>query len=210
MKYPWVASAMWFAIVAPMLVAAQEPTDVRAKLVQQLRDLQRERRWQDVVDRTQAVDFNTWPTEQAADALHLRGQAYTFLKQGRVAERDLKMAVKLAPRHELYWFTLADLYANHLRDDAQALATYEQVWTLTGKSNGWLPLSVTIGRARILTDQVKADEALAILNQYDDLSTLPTVWRVKILRAYGHAYAAKGDEAASLAKFREALSLEQP
>ncbi|MBL8828435.1 MAG: hypothetical protein JNM18_15745, partial [Planctomycetaceae bacterium] len=138
------------------------------------------------------------------------GQAHAFLKQGPAAERDLRMAVKLASRHELYWFTLADNYANNLRDNAQALATYEHLWSLTGKSNGWLPISVTLARARILTDQVKTDEALAILNQYDDLTTMAPVWRVRMLRAYGHAYAAQGDEAAALAKFREALALEQP
>jgi hypothetical protein len=34
------------------------------------------------------------------------------------------------------------------------------------------------------------------------------VWRIKILRAYGHAYAAQGKEKESLEKFREALLIE--
>ena len=62
--------------------------------------------------------------------------------------------------------------------------------------------------ARILTNQVKPDSALEVLNQVGDLAGMAPVWRIKMLRAYGHAYAAQGKEEQALAKFREALALE--
>ncbi len=61
---------------------------------------------------------------------------------------------------------------------------------------------------RILTDQVKTDDALAALRPYDDLPSVAPYWRIRLLRAYGHVYAAQGKEQESLAKFREALQLE--
>ena len=59
-----------------------------------------------------------------------------------------------------------------------------------------------------MTDQAKPDEALAVLKQYGDMEGMAPVWKIKMLRAYGHAYAAQGNEKESLAKFREALELE--
>ena len=47
-----------------------------------------------------------------------------------------------------------------------------------------------------------------VLDQYADNKTMAPVWRIKILRAYGHAYAAQGKEKESLEKFREALLIE--
>jgi hypothetical protein len=47
-----------------------------------------------------------------------------------------------------------------------------------------------------------------MLKPYGDLNQLPNPWRIRLLRAYGHIYAAQGKEPESLAKFREALQLE--
>ena len=47
-----------------------------------------------------------------------------------------------------------------------------------------------------------------MLKQYGDMEGMAPVWKIKMLRAYGHAYAAQGNEKESLAKFREALELE--
>jgi tetratricopeptide (TPR) repeat protein len=176
-----------------------------------MRDLTRERKWRELVEQLQDVDYSAWPAEsadQAAEALHLRGQAYSTLKQGRAAEADLKAAVKLAPRRELAWLSLADNYANNLQDDRQALDAYRQVLAITGRGNGWLPISATLATARILTDQVRTEEALETLKPYDGADGVAPIWRIRLLRAYGHVYAAQGKEQESLARFREALELE--
>jgi predicted negative regulator of RcsB-dependent stress response len=62
--------------------------------------------------------------------------------------------------------------------------------------------------ARILVDQVKTDEALETLKPWGDMQTLAGTWRIRMLRTYGHIYAARGEEQKSLASFREALRLE--
>lgn len=173
--------------------------------------LLQERRWKELIEQFATEDFSTWPAElsrQAAESLHLRGQTYSFLKDGSHAETDLKAALKLTPRNETLWLTLADNYTNNLNDDTQALAAYREALAITGKGNGWQPLTATVSIARILTNQVKPDEALALLQTYGNLAGMATSWRVRLLRAYGHAYAAQGKEAESLASFREALQLE--
>jgi tetratricopeptide (TPR) repeat protein len=183
-------------------VADPEPTLAR------MRDLHRERKWGELVEQFQNVDTSLWPAESTAEALHLRGQAYSMLRQGRAAETDLQAAVKLAPRLETAWLNLAENYANNLQDDRQALDAYRRVLAITGRGNGWLPISATLATARILTDQVRTDEALEMLKPYDAAEGVAPIWRIRLLRAYGHIYAAQGKEQESLARFREALDLE--
>jgi len=193
--------------------AADEPVraaDLESTLVR-MRELGRERKWQELIAEFKIVDFAAWPTEsapQAAEALHLRGQAYSQLKQGRPAEVDLKAALKLAPRRDIAWLNLAENYMNNLGDDAQALDAYRRLLALTGRKNGWLPITATLAAARILTDQVRTDEALQELQHYDESDGVAPIWRIRLLRASGHVYAAQGKEQESLAKFREALDLE--
>lgn len=195
----------------PGEIAIQTPEpDPQATLLR-MRGLHKERQWAELIGAFEKVDFAAWPPEladQAAEAMHLRGQAYAFLKKGQPAAADLKAAVKLSPRSSLIWLSLADNSANNLNDDKAALDAYRQVFAITGKSNGWLPISATLSIARILTDQVKTDEALEVLRQYGEMEGMAPVWRIKMLRAYGHVHAAEGNEQESLARFREALELE--
>ncbi|MCX7423076.1 MAG: PmoA family protein [Planctomycetia bacterium] len=176
-----------------------------------MRALHQDRKWKELIEQFGADDFSAWPaaiSNKASEAFHLRGQIYSFLKDGPKAEADLKASLKLDPKNQAFWLTLADNYTNNLKDDEQALAAYRQSFAITGKGNGWQPLTATIAIARLLTDQVKTDEALAVLKQYGDMEGMAPGWRVRMLRAYGHTYAAQGKEKESLAKFREALELE--
>jgi len=176
-----------------------------------MRALHQERKWKELIEQFGAEDFAAWPagaSVKASEALHLRGQIYSFLKDGAKAEADLQAATKLAPSNAAIWLTLGENYVNNLNNDEQALAAYRQAFAITGKGQGWQPLTATVSIARILTSQVKPDEALAVLGQYGDLTGMAPTWRIQLLRAYGHAYAAQGKEKESLAKFREALALE--
>lgn len=174
-----------------------------------MRALQQERKWKELIEQFGTEDFAAWPAKvKAGEALHLRGQIYSFLKDGAKAEADLKAATQLAPNDSAIWLTFGDNYVNNLGDDEQALAAYRRALVITGKGHGWQPLTATVSIARILTSQVKPDEALAVLDQCGDLSSMAPTWRIQLLRAYGHAYAAQGKEKESLAKFREALALE--
>ena len=176
-----------------------------------MRAIYQDRKWKELIEQFATVDFSAWPADisnKASEALHLRGQIYSFLKDGSKAEADLQAALKLAPKNQAFWLTLADNYTNNQNDDEQALAAYRRAFAISGKGNGWQPLTATIAIARLLTDQVKTDEALAVLKQYGEMEGMAPVWKIKMLRAYGHVHAARGDEQESLAKFREALELE--
>ena len=197
--------AMPDALGAEVVIAERE-----AKLVR-LRELAQDRRWGDIVQQFAQDDFAAWPAEsarQASEALTQRGLAYSFLKEGQRAAADLHAATKLDPQNALAWMTLGDNYANNLNDEQQALAAYRQVFAITGTTNGWQSLSTTLSIVRILTDQVQTDEALAALRSYDGLQSVAPYWRIRLLRSYGHVYAAQGKERESLAKFREALQME--
>lgn len=177
-----------------------------------MRVMFQERRWKELLEKFGGEDFAAWPAEslrQAVDALQIRGQTYSFTKDGPRAEADLHAAMKLAPRNPDIAVLLGDNYINNLNDETKAIAAYRQVIEFTGANQmGWQPLTATISLARLFTDQVELDAALEVLKPYGDLSQLPPTWRIKLLRSYGHLYAAQGQEAESLAKFREALSLE--
>jgi tetratricopeptide (TPR) repeat protein len=176
-----------------------------------MKSLHQERRFKELVAQFAREDISAWPAasaSQAAEALHLRGQAYAALKDGKQAEIDLKASLRLAPKDGLVWHALAENYAGNLSDDREALAAYRQVVAVTGRTNGWLPINATLQTARILTDRGETDEALRALETYGDARNLAPIWRIRVLRAYGHVYAARGDEPASLAKFREAIELE--
>ena len=186
---------------------AADPDSVLSRM----RALQQDRRLKDVIEQFGSVNFAAWPAEvsnKASDAFHLRGQTYSFLKEGQKADADLQAALKLNPKNEVFWITLADNYSNNLNDDEHALAAFRQSIAITGKGNGWQPLTATLGIVKLLTDQVKTDEALVVLKQYGDMEGMAPFWRIRMLRAYGHVYAAQGKEQESLAKFREALELE--
>ncbi len=163
-----------------------------------------------LVDRYADVDFGAWPAEFAAEkseALRLRAAAYSVVKKGTHAEADYKAALTLDPKDLSAWIGLADNYLNVVGDGAKAVSAYQKVIELSGKNAGWMPLHATLAIAREAIDRVKPEQALETLKQFDGVPMAP-VWRVKILRMLGHAYATQGNEAESLAKFREALELE--
>jgi tetratricopeptide (TPR) repeat protein len=177
-----------------------------------MRFMFQDRRWKELLEKFGAEDFAAWPAESlrhGVDALQVRGQTYSFAKDGPRAEADLHAAMKLAPRNPDIAVLMGDNYINNLNDEAKAIAAYRQVIEFSGANKmGWQPLTATVSLARLYTDQVKLDAALEVLKPFGDLTQLPFTWRIKLLRSYGHLYAAQGKEAESLAKFREALSLE--
>lgn len=156
-------------------------------------------------------DFSAWPASAAAktvDALQLRGRAYMVVKDGPRSEADFKQALKIAPKNASTWLSFGENYFRNLDSDLKALAAFDEVRKITGESKGWERLTATLFSVQLLVDDLKTDEALALLQPFGDLRDLAPIWRIKMLRAYGHVYAAQGKEAESVAKFREALQVE--
>ncbi|QDU97137.1 DUF6807 family protein [Lignipirellula cremea] len=184
-----------------------------AATLARMQALMRDRQWKAFMEQFADVDFSAWPDDaaaQTAEAYAQRGRVHAVLKNGPQAEVDLKTAVEREPRNAGFWLLRGDNLSNNLHDADRALAAYREAFAITGKGNGWQPLTATIAMAQVLTDQVKPDQAIALLQQYGDMDGMATVWRIKMLRAYGNAYAAQGKEQESLAAFREALDLESP
>jgi hypothetical protein len=176
-----------------------------------LKSLMQQYRSGQLIEQFGTTDFTAWPQEFAAEtreALRLRAAAYSVVKKGTAAEADYHAALKLDPKDSAAWMGLADNYANVLADGKQAVAAYRQVLELHGTSAGWMPIYATLSIAREAIDSGRPEDAFELLKQYDALPIAP-VWRLRLLRTYGHAYAAQGKEAESLAKFREALELER-
>jgi len=176
-----------------------------------LKSLMQQYRSGQLIEQFGTTDFTAWPQEFAAEtreALRLRAAAYSVVKKGTAAEADYHAALKLDPKDSAAWMGLADNYANVLADGKQAVAAYRQVLELHGNSAGWMPIYATLSIAREAIDSGRPEDAFELLKQYDALPIAP-VWRLRLLRTYGHAYAAQGKEAESLAKFREALELER-
>lgn len=187
-----------------LLAAAAHGADV----VDSMHTLFQARQWKELVAQFGAEDFSALPAERMIDALQVRGQAYALVKDGTHAKSDLEQAARLAPRNAAIWISVGDNYVNNLANDEQALAAYRKALDITGPSQGWQPLTASISIARILTSQLKTDDALATLQRCGAPEAMATSWRIRFLRMYGHINAARGEEQESLANFREALRLE--
>jgi len=180
--------------------------------VLRMRAMFQDRRWKELIAKYGGEEFGSWPagfSRQAGEALQIRGQTFSFMKDGPRAEADLMAAMKLAPERSEIAVLLGENYVNNLNDNPRAVDAFRKVIEMTGASkNGWQPLTATIALARLHTDALDFDAALDALKPYGDLHQLPLNWRVMFLRSHGHIDAAQGREQDSLAKFREALRLE--
>ncbi len=204
---PALLAVALFIVAMAIPVYAADP-DVA---LERMRMLLAKYQSKEVIAQFAEEDFSQWPADaksKAAEAFQLRGRAYMVLKDGRRAEADLQQALERMPGSAAIRILLGENYVRNLDDDAQALAAFAAARKITGAAKGWEPLSATLASVQILTDQLRADEALALLEPFGDLSDLAPIWRIKMLRAYGHIYASQGKEAAALAKFREALQIE--
>ena len=189
------------------MVHASEPDAVLTRM----RELLGKFKSKELTEEFANEDFGAWPAVASAktvEALQMRGRAYMVVKDGRRSEEDFKQALDIAPKNAGMWILLGENYFRNLDSDARALEAFEQARKITGDSKGWERLTATLYSVQLQVDDLKTDEALALLKPFGDLRDLAPIWRVKMLRAYGHVYASQGKEAESLAKFREALQVE--
>jgi tetratricopeptide (TPR) repeat protein len=172
-----------------------------------LRIMEANRQWQGLVDTFKDEDIAGWPDDLVGEASGIRGRAYVALKDGQRAEGDLKRAADYLTESNskgLALIELGDLYANLLKDDARALESYRKVYTT---ANVYKQAQAAISAAGILRRQNKADDAIRELNKVDPASMEPVHLRAALLFAYGETYAAQGQKAEALAKYREALAV---
>lgn len=206
------------AVAVPQADANLTEAKVEAQLVR-MRELCKGASRVELIQEFKDADIAAWPsafkdkgvgTAKALEALSLRGQGFYFTKDYERAEKDFKLALELAPTNGYTWNSLGDVYRT-MKDDQRALEAYTKAFDNVGKSYSWMPLSATLNAAAILIGQTKYQEAIKVMERYDDsdIQKMAPAWGVRMLRTYGQIYAGMGREEESAAKFKAALDLEQ-
>lgn len=154
--------------------------------------LEGQRKWKEMLEQFQDEDIDAWPDELKGDALFLRGGAHYILKNGTAAERDLKLAAEylIDPNSRgLCLNRLGDTWRDLLKDDAQAIAAYRQVYA-TG--NVYKHCQAAICITAILKSQGKSADAVREFDRIPlDQVTAP-YWRSALLVSHAGALAAAG------------------
>ena len=188
------------------LVHAEPAPD---EILRDARSLQQERKWKEAASLLTAQNLASWPEAKRIEALQLKAQSESFAKMGAEAEATLRQAIALQPKSPDLWVMLGDNYLLNLPfKSAETIAAYREVLKLAGESLAWQRFSAAVSLARVLTDEVQTDEALAVLKPFEKMANIPPTWQTKLLRARGHALAAAGRDADAMAQFRAALVLE--
>lgn len=149
-----------------------------------LRALSEKQRWQEVVAQLKDEDLATWKDaqKQAAEAVSIRARAFSALKDGGNAEKDLKRAIELFPKRGEYWHELGQLYSGLLKNEDLAAEAFLKAFEISGKNIGWVSISSTLNSASLLLDQGQAEQAQRIIERYNpaDLAQMAPVWRTKM------------------------------
>ena len=174
----------------------------------QIRILMEQRKWQEVIDRFKDEDIDRWPEDVAANAFHCRGNAYYNLKDGKGAEKDLTKAAELLTEENakgLALNALGDTYQHLLKEDNLAIETYRRAYKNAAL---YKQCQAAISCAAIFKRQGKLDEALQELNTIDMNKVQAGYWRAAMLAAFGDVLAKQGNKAEAIAKYTEALQLQ--
>jgi tetratricopeptide (TPR) repeat protein len=179
------------------------------EILRDARSLQQERKWKEAASLLAAQNLASWPEAKRLEALQVKAQSESFAKMGAEAEATIRQAIALRPKSPDLWVMLGDNYVlNQPTKSAETIAAYREVLKLAGESLAWQRFSAAVSLARVLTDEVQTDEALAVLKPFEKMANIPPTWQTKLLRARGHALAAAGRDADAMAQFRAALVLE--
>ena len=179
------------------------------EILRDARSLQQERKWKEAASLLAAQNLASWPEAKRLEALQVKAQSESFAKMGAEAEATIRQAIALRPKSPDLWVMLGDNYVlNQPTKSAETIAAYREVLKLAGESLAWQRFSAAVSLARVLTDEVQTDEALAVLKPFEKMANIPPTWQTKLLRARGHALAAAGRDADALSQFRAALALE--
>ena len=166
------------------------------------------RQRQELIGRFGKEDLATWPDSLIGKAAHCRGKAYYALKDGKAAERDLRLASEHLLEDNslgLALIALGDTYRHRLGDEDKALTCYRRVYR---QRNVYKRSQAAMNAAAILRGRKQFDDALKELAVIPmDRVTLP-YWRSRMLLAWGGTLASAGKPAEAAAKYREVLRLE--
>ncbi|MEI6166387.1 MAG: hypothetical protein WCS52_04265 [bacterium] len=191
------------AALQPGINSAEAKAD---SVLTRMRELARERKWKTLVEQFQDEDIDAWSATvkdksamaiKMAEASNLRGQAFGFLKDNVRAGKDLRVAVELVSSNGSYWCHLGDFSRDVLKDESGALDAYIKAFECTGNTFGYLSISVTLNAASILVGQGKYQDALKVMERYDEsdirkMQEMGPWWGTKMLDMNKRIYAGLG------------------
>jgi tetratricopeptide (TPR) repeat protein len=158
-------------------------------------------------------DIGAWPDRINYKGFQLRGAAYIVTKDRQPAVKDFERCVELAGS-DIYTKLealndVAGLY-HVLKDDAKAMDSYQKAFAIYDddpdrKGRGIYPTTL-LAAARVLKDQKKYDEALAILAKLPPRHRR-NVYGFLFLEAYGDICIEQGKKDEALAKYQDAVTI---
>ena len=163
---------------------------------------------QAVTDQFANEDINAWPFWKAGDGFYTRGRAYSIMKNGQSAERDLLQALEWTSDRRMRDSIHLELGINreaNLKDEVTALKAYRAVVEDAKHLGSAHQLSAVQGSARILTRSGKFDPALAVLSQVE-LDKIGGYWRANIRLSIAETQTAAGRKADAIATCKSILA----
>lgn len=152
-------------------------------------------------------DMGAWPFWKRGDGLFARGRAWSMLREGARAEKDLSAALAWTqePRTRVrLLLALAHNREMNLKQDAAALQAYQELLGDARQVGGADEFTAVQGAARLLARTGQTQEALAVL-ALARVEELKGVWRGNLLLSTGDVHLAAGDRARARASYEAVL-----
>jgi len=130
-------------------------------------------------------DISRWPFWKRGDGYHLRGRAYSIMKDGAKAEADLRRAIEWisAPRtRDSVLLALAHNRQRNLGDEDGAFLAFQAIVADLKRIGSADHYGALQSIAKIQTQRGEYDQALSTLNRAN-LDQLRGTWREKILES---------------------------
>ncbi|MCB1225090.1 MAG: DUF4838 domain-containing protein [Verrucomicrobiales bacterium] len=142
---------------------------------------------------TEFGNDDSWPFWQRGEALLARGRAYSAIKNGEAADRDLTAAlpwISDAKTRQAASVAIGRNRESNLNDMDGALKAYQAVIEGRDRLGGADEYSALQGLARVLTKQGRFEEALAALNRANP-EKLQGTWRTHFQKSIDEVKAAQ-------------------
>ena len=156
-------------------------------------------------------DISSWPDFIIHKGFYNRANAYRAMRDDEVMLKDLEKALETSDTSG--WFqvrVLNDIGNAYMRlnQDGKALEYHRRVVNAPGFRGQLYTFSDSvIAASGILVKQGKYDKALLELNKFDPLPP-SGIWKILALEICGDIYAGQGKKDEAIAKYREALKVE--
>lgn len=169
-------------------------------------------KWDEILVLCRDEDLEAWPDRLIYEACLNRGRAYTRKRNAENAARDFLSAIRntiSADDKAMAYHFLGELYHDVAKDDQKALDAYGEAVKL-GQS---IPIrrlgAAATARARLLTAQGKAAQAIAELDRLKVDAIKDLYWRCAIQLCYGEVHESLGQKAEALARYKAVAACEK-